>query len=463
MDGVAGRPGRAHGAVRGGAAHADRPPAGSTWSEAYLASRDGTRLHADVFRPAGIRRGRPHAGDARRQPVPGLLTPDDPGPPESARLVPGAVRGAIARGYSVVQVSLARHRREPAAAATSAARASRATSPRRSSGRPRSPGRPGGWACSATATTGSPAWSRSPSARRELTRGRAVGPAIDLYRGIYMNGVPYAQGRGVAPYYQGSRWSSPLTPGRDARSARPRAWSRTCPRGQDGDHDDAVLAGARSVRARRRVPVPVLWAHGFLDGRDDFSAVRPDNFLDVCGRAWRARAGRGSVSSRTWCPASATRGTSPSRWAATASPARRSTGWTPTSRRTPARASRAERSRRWPCRRAPRGAGVASRPGRPPREGHAVDGLAGSAFTDARRQQGGAGRRPGGGCDDGLHARCNPIRGPGRARGRSATRCRRDAHLAGVPRVRATPAPGAAGTQVVAIVYDVDRRTARRS
>src|SRR3954469_15388751 len=36
------------------AAHADAPPPGSKWSQAYITESDGTKLHADVLRPANL-------------------------------------------------------------------------------------------------------------------------------------------------------------------------------------------------------------------------------------------------------------------------------------------------------------------------------------------------------------------------------------------------------------------------
>src|SRR3954447_25323724 len=35
-------------------AHADPPPPGSTWTEQFISEPDGTTLHADVLRPAGL-------------------------------------------------------------------------------------------------------------------------------------------------------------------------------------------------------------------------------------------------------------------------------------------------------------------------------------------------------------------------------------------------------------------------
>ena len=82
------------------------PPNGSTWSETYIDTPDGQRLHVDVMRPEGL-------PDDRRTPVILVVSPylgmtsptEEPGPSsrfhdffEGARV--------FARGYSVVMVSL---------------------------------------------------------------------------------------------------------------------------------------------------------------------------------------------------------------------------------------------------------------------------------------------------------------------------------------------------------------------
>ena len=36
------------------AAHADAPPPGSKWTQAYITEADGTKLHADILRPANL-------------------------------------------------------------------------------------------------------------------------------------------------------------------------------------------------------------------------------------------------------------------------------------------------------------------------------------------------------------------------------------------------------------------------
>ncbi|HEY1334179.1 MAG TPA: CocE/NonD family hydrolase, partial [Myxococcaceae bacterium] len=40
--------------VAASAAQADPPPPGAKWSEAYITEADGTKLHADVLRPANL-------------------------------------------------------------------------------------------------------------------------------------------------------------------------------------------------------------------------------------------------------------------------------------------------------------------------------------------------------------------------------------------------------------------------
>jgi uncharacterized protein len=41
--------------IGAGAAQADPPPPGSSWHEAYITEPDGTKLHAEVLRPEGLK------------------------------------------------------------------------------------------------------------------------------------------------------------------------------------------------------------------------------------------------------------------------------------------------------------------------------------------------------------------------------------------------------------------------
>ena len=93
------------------AAEATEPPPGATWSEAYFTSSDGTRLHADILRPAGL------PADER---TPVILTvspytnhaaettdwsPTDRGPSHRFYDFLG-LSGLFARGYTYVMVDL---------------------------------------------------------------------------------------------------------------------------------------------------------------------------------------------------------------------------------------------------------------------------------------------------------------------------------------------------------------------
>src|SRR2546429_4780882 len=87
-----------------GSALADPPPRDSVWSEAYFNSGDGTRLHADVFRP--VRGG--------RTPVMLVVSPylglpygrEPSGPPHVPTWYPHLYDAPIPRRYTAVQASL---------------------------------------------------------------------------------------------------------------------------------------------------------------------------------------------------------------------------------------------------------------------------------------------------------------------------------------------------------------------
>jgi predicted acyl esterase len=92
------------------AASAAAPPPGSTWTEEYLYSGDGTKLHADVLRPAGLAPGTrtpviltvsPYTNHSGQP-----LTPDLAGGP-SSRFYDLLEQGRVfERGYTYVYVDL---------------------------------------------------------------------------------------------------------------------------------------------------------------------------------------------------------------------------------------------------------------------------------------------------------------------------------------------------------------------
>ena len=87
-------------------AGASHPPAGATWSEEQLQSSDGTTLDADVFRPAGIAAGQRTPVMLVVSPYHGLPSSSDPGRPRGLERDRRIYELAIARGYTVAQVSL---------------------------------------------------------------------------------------------------------------------------------------------------------------------------------------------------------------------------------------------------------------------------------------------------------------------------------------------------------------------
>ena len=444
--------------LAGAPAEASHPPRGSTWSEAYLSSRDGTALHADVFRPEGV-------GEGERTPVLlvvspylGLPTSDDPGMPRVLDYYRRLYEEAITRRYSIVQVSL---------------RGTGASQGCTDFGGPGDQADVAGavaWAAARPWSTGSvgmighsydglAAVIALGQRHSALTGVVVMAPAIDQYRAVFMNGVEYLQGRAIAPYYQAFGVLPPLTElpqtlsglsGRDpscAQTVIAEAENRdpTTPFWRERDHSRRA-AGSR---------VPVLWTHGFLDGRDDYSATRPDNFLDVWSRlegprrAWFGQfphvvpgepntfgepepIGRHNFTGEAldWLDAHVA-GSALARARVDRAPAV-----------TVQEGSRGEwrTEPQWP----PRGAGLYALPLQP------------GTYSDAPGNKAEQGDDEGGSCASGVHARCSPTSRTGQGTWTFSQPLSADKHLTGVTRLRAsvTAAPSA---RLIALVYDIDR------
>jgi uncharacterized protein len=419
-----------------GPAAADAPPAGSVWTEATFPSQDGTRLHADVFRPAAPA-GRPVRLPVMLVVTPYLSPPETDGGPPVLRWYRTLYERAIARGYAVAQVSLRgsgksagcgdfggpREQSDVAAAIEWAA------------GQPWSTGAVGMAGHSYDGYAAMVGLAQRAAALRAVV---VMGPAVDLYRGVFMNGVGYVQSPATASYYQGLSLLNPAA-GRDPACA-----AAVVGPSRDRDHATAFWR-ARDVSARAAgATVPTFWAHGFLDGRDDFSAVRPDNFLDVWSklegprRAWFGQfphvvpgerntwdepepVGRDDFVDQAiaWLDAHVK---GDGRAAGTVLVQEGATGgW----REEPT----------WP----------------PASSGSAVLELAPGVYADGpgNKAEHDAGER----CATGVRARCNPGSRTGRGTWTFSRPLSRALHLAGAPRLEVGVS---GGSRVVALVYDVD-------
>jgi predicted acyl esterase len=260
-------------------------PAGSTWSQAYIEAGDGTLLHADVFHPAA-------PGDSRTpavvvvSPYLGIPALDDPSPPNVPSWHRELYDALIEARFTVVQVSFrgtgASQGCEDFGGSGERADVRAAVSWARSQG----------WSTGRVGMIGhSYEGFAAVMALAERVPGLAAAvltaPAIDLYRGIYMNGVGYQQSPVVAPYYQAFQLIPPFDPTAALSAYSGRFSNLECllEVAREGQNPDprSDFWRARDFSWRAASSVPVMWTHGFLDGRDDYSSVRPDNFLDL----WR--------------------------------------------------------------------------------------------------------------------------------------------------------------------------------
>ncbi len=255
-------------------------PVGAEYSEAYFPSADGTSLHADVYLPEN-RRGRvpvillvsPYTSTGSAEQGPALNYP---------QFLDNAE--VFDRGYAWVQVSLrgvggsggcgdmggVGEQADAKAAVEWAA------------SQPWSTGRVGMWGVSYDAWTQVMALATKP---KGLAAAIVASPLIDFYRGLYMNGVHYAEAWHATT---GSYAAGDLTPPSLFAPPEQHVNALTGTVGNARCYVDNVTQAAMGDRSsaywmeRDLVPraagstVPVLWTHGFLDAN-----TKPDNFMDV--------------------------------------------------------------------------------------------------------------------------------------------------------------------------------------
>jgi len=263
-----------------GPSHAGPVPPGAEHSEAYFPSADGTTLHADVYRPAGHR---------NKVPVILLVSPytssgtTEQGPALNYdKFIADAE--LFDRGYAWVQVSLrgvggsggcgdmgGKGEQADAKAAVEWA-----------ASQPWSNGKVGMWGVSYDAWTQVMALATKP---KGLAAAIVASPLIDYYRGLFMNGVHYAQ---LWHATAGAYAAGDLTPpsltgppqqhvnGLTGTASNPRCYVDNLVNGENGDHTAAYWKERDLVSRAAGSKVPVLWTHGFLDAN-----TKPDNFLDV--------------------------------------------------------------------------------------------------------------------------------------------------------------------------------------
>lgn len=249
-------------------------------SEEYFEAADGTKLYAQVFRPAA-------ADPAAKTPVILVITP------YQYFLVPETVPALLykelqddmrvfEKGYTVVQASLRGYGKSdgcgdfggPGEQMDAVAAVEWAAS------QPWSTGKVGTYGISYDAWTQMMAYANG----APLSAAVVSSPLISPYRGLYMNRVHYAEGWHATPGVYGALdITSPGAPTTDSPTCYPENAYETA-----GSDPAAPYWQERDLIAKAgRRDIPTFWSHGFLDRQ-----TKPDNFLDVYSkldgwkRAW---------------------------------------------------------------------------------------------------------------------------------------------------------------------------------
>jgi predicted acyl esterase len=289
------------------AAHADTPPPGSTWSEAYITEPDGTKLHADVLRPANLAPG-------TRTPVILSIGPyfnhsgevGPAGPVENAPYTPVGdagpssrffdfVEGAhlMERGYTYVMVDLRGFGGSsgcldwggPGEQADVKAAVQWAAS------QPWSTGKVGMYGKSYDAVTGLMGIATQAQGLAAVV---AQEPVYDLYRYLYMNRVRFLNALATPALYDAIA-ATPGTSG-DTLAYQQGALDDTARPGcpvlnyadqQDPEHDSSYWRARDLIAATRGKTTPLFLTQGFIENN-----TKPDGAFDFYNgmagpkRAW---------------------------------------------------------------------------------------------------------------------------------------------------------------------------------
>jgi uncharacterized protein len=287
-------------------AHADPPPPGSSWHEAYITEADGTKLHADVLRPAGM-------SDADKTPVilsigpyfnhsgqtgpagPAEDTPFDPtGAGPSSRFY-DFVNGAhlMQRGYTYVMVDLRGFGGSSGCLdwAGPGEQADVKAAVEWAAKQPWSTGKVGMYGKSYDAVTGLIGTAVKPAGLDAVV---AQEPVYDLYRYLYANGVRYENSLATPALYDmiaetpGTVNDSPDYNTNGANDlSRPGCPALNWADQQDSSHSSPYWQQRDLIAKAKGSTVPLFMTQGFLEDN-----TKPDGAWDFFNgmagpkRAW---------------------------------------------------------------------------------------------------------------------------------------------------------------------------------
>jgi hypothetical protein len=294
-------------AIGAGAAQADPPPPGSSWHEAYITEPDGTKLHADVLRPEGLKDGDKtpvilsvgpyfnHSGQTGPA-GPAEDTPFDPTAPAgpSGRFF-DFVNGAhlMQRGYTYVMVDLRGFGGSSGCLdwAGPGEQADVKAAVEWAAKQPWSTGKVGMYGKSYDGVTGLIGTAVKPAGLAAVV---SQEPVYDLYRYLYANRVRYVNSLATPALYDmiaetpGSVQDSPDYNSNGANDLqRPGCPALNYADQQDRDHDSAYWRQRDLIAKAKGSTVPLFMTQGFLENN-----TKPDGasefFNDMAGpkRAW---------------------------------------------------------------------------------------------------------------------------------------------------------------------------------
>src|SRR3954451_8340783 len=288
-------------------AYADPPPPGSAWSETYIQEPDGTKLHADVLRPKGIRA-------TRKTPVILSIGPyfnhsgqvGPLGPAEDTSYTPAGDAGpssrffdflngakVFERGYTYVMVDLRGFGGSSGCLdwAGPGEQSDVKAAVEWAASRPWSTGKVGMYGKSYDAVTGLIGVGARPNGLSAVV---AQEPVYDLYRYLYENRVRFINSLETPVLYDAIA-GTPGTSGDTLAyqqnalddSARPACPALNWADQQDRDHDSPYWRQRNLIDKARGSTVPLFMTQGFLENN-----TKPDGAYDFFNgmagpkRAW---------------------------------------------------------------------------------------------------------------------------------------------------------------------------------